>query len=401
MHATIDLIYFNAGGGHRAAALALEAVAREQGRPWCLRKVNLFEVLDPEDRFRRITGMAPEALYNKRLSTGWTLGLSQELKVLQGIIRLGHPSMLRRLQQHWLRSDPDLIVSLVPNFNRAMRESAAAALPGVPYVTVMTDMADHPPHFWIEPGGDQHVICGTPKAASQALGAGLPAHRVHRTSGMIVRPDFYHPIGLDRAAALHHLGLDPGRPTGLVMFGGEGSMAMLDIAQRLSDVQLILMCGRHPSLQQELRDLARQKASAPRAIVGFTSEVRQHMMLADFFIGKPGPGCLSEAVQQGLPVITFRNAWTMPQERYNTDWVIENGLGLVIRSTRRLEAAVRQLVDQLDGFKARVRCMDNRAVFEVPDILDRLLAGSQRSGSALDVTALTSASGSIRPTQAS
>lgn len=401
MHATIDLIYFNAGGGHRAAALALEAVAKEQGRPWSLRRVNLFEVLDPEDRFRRITGMAPEALYNKRLSTGWTLGLSQELKVLQGIIRLGHPSMMRRLQQHWLRSDPDLIVSLVPNFNRAMRESAAAALPGVPYVTVMTDMADHPPHFWIEPGGDQHVICGTPKAASQALSAGVPAHCVHRTSGMIVRPDFYHPTGLDRAANLQHLGLDPRQPTGIVMFGGEGSMAMLDIAQRLSEVQLILMCGRHPSLQQELHDLTRQKASAPRAIVGFTSEVRQHMMLADFFIGKPGPGCLSEAVQQGLPVITFRNAWTMPQERYNTDWVVENGLGLVIRSTRRLGAAVKQLLDQLDDYKARVRCMDNRAVFEIPDILDRLLARSQGPGSTLDVTALTSAGGSIRPTQAS
>jgi len=27
---TIDLIYFNAGGGHRAAAMALEAVMRER-----------------------------------------------------------------------------------------------------------------------------------------------------------------------------------------------------------------------------------------------------------------------------------------------------------------------------------------------------------------------------------
>lgn len=399
MQPTIDLMYFNAGGGHRAAALALEAIAREQSRPWRVRRVNLFEVLDPDDRFRRITGMAPEALYNKRLSTGWTLGLAQELKLLQGMIRLGHPSMMRRLQQHWLRSDPDLIVSLVPNFNRAMRASAAAALPGVPYVTVLTDMADHPPHFWIEPGIGQHVVCGTPRAAQQALLAGLPAHCIHRSSGMILRPDFYHPITLDRAAARAQLGLDPGRPTGIVMFGGEGSMAMLDIAQRLPEVQLILMCGHHPVLARELRELGAQKGSAPRAIVDFTPEVRRHMMLADFFIGKPGPGCLSEAVQQGLPVITFRNAWTMPQERYNTDWVLENGLGLVIRSTRRLEAAVQALLSNLEDFKARVRCIDNRAVFEIPDILDRLLADSARPGGALDVTALTSPVGSIQPSQ--
>ena len=57
---TIDLVYFNAGGGHRSAALALQEVIREQGRPWNVRLVNLLEVLDPEHKFRKYTGMAPE-----------------------------------------------------------------------------------------------------------------------------------------------------------------------------------------------------------------------------------------------------------------------------------------------------------------------------------------------------
>jgi hypothetical protein len=73
---TITLIYFNAGGGHRAAALALEDVMRQQERPWKVRLVNLTEVLDPNDAFRKLTGFAPEDLYNKRLARGWTLGLA-------------------------------------------------------------------------------------------------------------------------------------------------------------------------------------------------------------------------------------------------------------------------------------------------------------------------------------
>ena len=96
---TIDLIYFNAGGGHRAAAMALEAVMREQGRPWRVRCVNLFEMLDPAERFRRITGVAPEDLYNLRLATGWTVGLAQELKLLQGLIRIGHGAIVRRVSE--------------------------------------------------------------------------------------------------------------------------------------------------------------------------------------------------------------------------------------------------------------------------------------------------------------
>ena len=57
---TIDLIYFNAGGGHRASALALEAALRRQAPSWQVRLVNLFEVLDPQDKFRAVTGSGPE-----------------------------------------------------------------------------------------------------------------------------------------------------------------------------------------------------------------------------------------------------------------------------------------------------------------------------------------------------
>ncbi|HSV71839.1 MAG TPA: glycosyltransferase [Methylibium sp.] len=372
--ATIDLVYFNAGGGHRASALALQASIAQLGLPWTVRLVNLFELLDPNEAFRRVTGFAPEAVYNQRLARGWTLGLAQELKVLQAAIRFAHPTLLRVLTQHWAASEPDLVVSLVPNFNRAMGEAVAAALPGVPYVTVLTDLADHPPSFWIEPGIAQHVVCGTPQAVAQARAAGLPAERIHASSGMILRPAFYAPRRTDRAAERGRLGLDPERPTGLVMFGGQGSKAMLGIAAALHDTPLILVCGHNDKLAAKLRALP---ASAPRHVVGFTADIPAQMQLADFFIGKPGPGSVSEAVQQGLPVIVVRNAWTMPQERYNAQWVRDNGLGLVLPSFKGVRAAAAELVAGLDGYRAALARIDNRAVFELPAILARLLEASR------------------------
>jgi len=79
---------------------------------------------------------------------------------------------VRLLQQHWLAAEPDMVVSLIPNFNRALCESLASVLPDVPYVTALTDLADHPPHFWIEEGLNQDLVCGTAKAVQQALTAG-------------------------------------------------------------------------------------------------------------------------------------------------------------------------------------------------------------------------------------
>ena len=386
---TIDLIYFNAGGGHRASALALEAALRRQAPTWQVRLVNLFEVLDPQDKFRAITGSGPEDWYNKRLARGWTLGMTQELKLLQAAIRLGHPLLVRQLQQHWLRTEPDLVVSLVPNFNRALYQSVASTLPGVPYVTLLTDLADLPPNFWIEADQPQHFICGTPRAAEQARQLGHDAARIHTTSGMIIRPEFYAPISVDRSAERLRLGLDPARPTGLVLFGGHGSKAMLGIAQRLATTQLILICGHNKALAARLRELPQL---APRLVVAFTADIPHYMRLADFFIGKPGPGSISEAVQQGLPVIVVDNAWTMPQERYNAEWVRENGLGVVHGSFRTIDRAVARLLDGFDTFQASVRRVDNRALFEAPEILDRILRqASEPVRAPADAAALDSA----------
>jgi len=366
----IDFIYFDAGGGHRSAATALKSVIDSQNRPWDIRLVNLQEVLDVLDVFRKITGIRLEDIYNLMLAKGWTLGSAQGLQFMHGVIRLYHRPAVRVLTQYWKDTRPDMVVSLVPNFNRAMYQSLRAALPEVPYVTILTDFADYPPHFWIERGQDQFLVCGTEKAVEQARALGHSRDRIFATSGMILRPRFYEPVTVDRAAERVWLGLDPARPTGLVLFGGQGSKVMLEIAKRLRDTQLILICGRNQKLAEQLKALP---TNAAHFVEGFTQEVPYYMHLADFFIGKPGPGSISEAVAMKLPVIVERNAWTLPQERYNADWVREHHAGMVVPNFRQIDRAVREMLGSLDTYRASVAQIQNRAVFEIPEILAKLL----------------------------
>jgi hypothetical protein len=82
----------------------------------------------------------------------------------------------------------------------------------------------------------------------------------------------------------------------------------------------------------------------------------------------------------GLPVITFDNAWTMPQERYNTRWIEQQQLGMVLRAQRDLAAAVPALIEQLPEFRQRVAEVPNRAVFEVVDTFERLMQGAEALG---------------------
>jgi 1,2-diacylglycerol 3-beta-galactosyltransferase len=389
MKTKIALVYVDSGGGHRAAAEALAAAIREQHRPWELELISIQDLLDPIDFIRRFTGIRFQDVYNIMLRRGWTAGMQFLIPLAHLLIRCFHRQEVEVLERYWRGLRPDLVVSLIPHYNRALRESLGRARPGAPFVTVLTDIADYPPHFWIE-RLDQYVVCGSARAVEQALEIGMPADRILRASGMILHPRFYTPLPTDRRAARERLGLDPDRPTGLVLFGGEGSGEMRKIVRALNRpeerVQLILLCGRNEALARELRALPRH---IPMFVEGFTREVPAYMELADFFIGKPGPGSISEALAKHLPAIVQRNAWTMAHERYNAQWVEERGAGIAIRSFRRqIRGAVEKLLapENYERYRRCAAALENRAVYEIPEMLEAILQaqrGTAASGTRL------------------
>ena len=153
---------------------------------------------------------------------------------------------------------------------------------------------------------------------------------------------------------------------------------MLKIAQALqqspAEVQMIMICGHSQKLANELRQI---RASKPMFVEGFTKQVDYYMSLADFFIGKPGPGSIAEALHFNLPVIVERNKSTMPQERYNTEWVTENECGVVLKNFDEINGAVQHLLEgsTLERLRGNVSKHKNRAVYEAVEILAKLMDG--------------------------
>jgi Glycosyltransferase family 28 C-terminal domain len=375
----IHVVFHDGGGGHRNAAVALQAIAAQQQRPWQVELIQFQELTDQLDVLRKLTGIRIQEQYNVLLQNGWTLGSVYLLRLLQATIRAFHRQLVHLLEKFWREKPADLLVSVIPHFNRELCQSWSKIYPGRPFVTLITDLADFPPRFWIEPLEEQYIIAGTERAAEQARALGHDAAHIFRTSGMILRPDFYTPDHSDPIALRKELSLRPDLTTAIVLFGGHGSKVMLDITRSLDaaqlPLQLILICGRNEELAAKFNA---QAWRIPIKVIGFTKEIHKLMRAADFLIGKPGPGSIAEAMVRKLPVLIECNAWTLPQERYNAEWVAEKRVGIVLGSFRQVVSGVQRMLEPaaLAEFRENVAALENRAIFEIPEILDKLLRES-------------------------
>jgi Glycosyltransferase family 28 C-terminal domain len=385
----LTIVFHHAGGGHRNAAEAVKSTLTTQEQPWDVELLDIQELLDTLDLIKRFTGIRIQDTYNLILRKGWTRFTPQLLRILQGTIHVYHKPIVKVLRGYWADHPTDMVLSVIPHFNREIADSLREDTPGKngrkrwPFVTLITDLADYPPRFWIE-RESEYIIAGTQRASAQAVAMGHPADHIFETSGMVLKPKFYDEksfalSGSERVAERKRLGLDPECRTGIVLFGGHGSSVMVDIVKRIdqsgAEVQLILICGHNQKLEAEIKALPTRK---PKLVLGFTQNVEHYMALADFFIGKPGPGSISEALQFHLPVIVECNNKTLPQERYNAEWIAQEGFGIVVPTFRQIAPAVQRLIDPatFDQFLHNTNTYSNRALFEVAKILEKCHAAN-------------------------
>jgi len=388
--ARILVLYTDSGYGHIATARALEAhLAAERG--WRVQCVDVYrEILTGLDPFRALTGMSGPDVYNEyALRRGHTRLLWPVIAAGSSVaIRLGSPFVVRRLAA-WLRQHRcDMVVSVMPLINGAIAAALRRAALGVPFVTVVTDFCEPIHAAWIQ-NRAQHVVCGTAKCRAQARRFGLPESHILQARGLVVSPRFGRladALTPERAAAARAaLGLAPGLPTGLMMFGGRGADRMLDYARAVESsalpVQMIYACGTNDAISGRIGSLP---GARKRHVAGFTDAIESLMAACDFFVGKPGPGAISEAMVMNLPLALEIGSRLLAQERYNARWAQAIGAAVAFRDEPGLVEAIAGLIapGRLTAMRRAIARHPNTAIFDLPDLLDSVFARHRAAQSA-------------------
>jgi len=379
-----------AGGGHLAAASALDEAWRALRPGDTIERVDLLKFFSPlhrkihSDGYVKLVERAPELW-------GMMFAKTDNPRTARGITKLkrAFPSNSRaRFARHVKHFAPDVVLCThyLPletlghlRAKTARRQARDSTGPGArcktasPFtVSVVTDFEAHA--LWMDSCVDLYCVAAEEtKARLVARGAGKES---------VIATGI--PIGArfdgkpDLKAVRQACGLRDDQPVLLVLSGGFGMGPVAEILAELDKVpgqfQTVVVTGRNEELR---RELAAQDRKHPTHVLGFASNMHDLMSVADLVITKPGGLTSSEALAMGKPLFILN---PIPgQEAANSDFLLERGAAAKVNRVEDLPYRLSQLIGSkklADMAKAAKALGRPRAAHQIcREVVERMRAG--------------------------
>jgi len=351
-----------AGGGHVAAAAALEEAWRALRPDDAVERVDLIKFFSPlhkkmyADGYVQIVERAPELW-------GLLFGKTDNPKVARRLSKLRRifPSNSRKKFTDYLkRFKPDAVlcthyapletlgllktseggVPRRPNLmdkmgTRGARPSESYKHPFV--VSIVTDFEAHA--LWMDACVDLYCVAAEETKARLIARGARPENAV--ATGIPIAAKFS--AKPDARAVRKTLGLRDDLPVLLVLSGGFGMGPVAEIVAELDKVpqpfQTVVVTGRNEALR---RELATQTRKHPTHVLGFVTNMHELMAVAGLILTKPGGLTSSEALALGKPLFILN---PIPgQEAANSDFLLERGAAAKVNRVEDLPFRIKQLL---------------------------------------------------------
>jgi len=351
-----------AGGGHIAAAAALDEAWRALRPDDVVERIDLIKFFSPlhrkvyADGYVKLVERAPELW-------GFIFGKTDNPKAARRMnkLRRALPGKSRgRFVRHLKQFKPDAVlcthylpletlgllktsegrVTRVPNQLKKLgtcvtRPSENWMQPFV--VSIVTDFEAHA--LWMDAGVDLYCVAAE-ETKARIVARGATAGSVVATGIPIAARFSAKP---DARAVRKNHGLRDDLPVLLVLSGGFGMGPVAEILAELDKVprpfQTIVVTGRNEDLR---RKLAAQDRKHPTHVLGFASNLHELMAVSEIIITKPGGLTSSEALALGKPLFILN---PIPgQEAANSDFLLEHGAAAKVNRVEDLPFRIEQLL---------------------------------------------------------
>ncbi len=329
-----------AGGGHLAAAAALEEAWRALRPDDVVDQVDLAKFFSPlhrkivSDGYVRLVNHAPE-LWGMMFAKTDKPQMAQALNRVRAIF----PSNSRgRFERYVKEFGPEVVLCThyfpLETLNRLRRKRGGLRPLAV---SVVTDFEAHA--LWMDTCVDLYCVAAD-ETKARLVARGAVAENVVVTGIPISRRFLAKP---NTKAVRKSLGLRDDLPVLLVPSGGFGMGPVGKILVELDKVerpfQTVVVTGRNQELR---RDLAAQDRKHPTQVLGFATNMHELMAVAALIITKPGGLTSSEALAMGKPLFILN---PIPgQEAANSDFLLEHGAAAKVNRVEDLPYRLEQLL---------------------------------------------------------
>lgn len=366
----------SAGGGHVAAAAAIEEAWKE---------------IRPSDRLARLDVMDFTSALSRHVHHRTYVQVIEHVPELFGLVfnKTDNPELVTRLQR-FRRSfarrvnrpfvaeiqsfRPDILVCthyLASEIAGALKARDADFRAFV--ACAVTDFEAHA--LWMEAAVDLYCVAAE-ETRSSLIARGVPADKLVVT-GIPIARKFAKPV--DAAAVRRQLGLRDDLPVLLLLGGGLGVGPMADVLGQLdrveADFQVVAVAGRNEELR---RDLAARDYRHPVRVLGFAGNMHELMTASALVVSKPGGLTTSEALALGRPLFIIN---PIPgQEAANSDYLLERGAAVKVNRLQDIAPRLRKLLaaNQLPALSRAAAALGRPD--SAPDLCRTVLAAAAAAG---------------------
>jgi 1,2-diacylglycerol 3-beta-galactosyltransferase len=337
------------GGGHRAAARAIEFALNERyPGQFTSELVDCWKDYTPFPLSTMPDVYTPWINYGQP-SYSALFWLNDHLISAGNSSRLFARQMYPRMKKLYTEHPADIVVCVHSVFVRPAVYALRRMKLQAPFITVITDYA-WPTVLWYDKQVDR-CLTPTEPAHERGFRLGLREKQL-RLTGAPVHPKFTK-VKLTREEAKRQLGWSTDRPAVLMVGGGAGMGPLIRTARLIDEqklpIQLVVVAGRNDSMKARLEAYSWHDRKHVH-LYGFVDNMEVLMTAADLLITKAGPATITEAAIVGLPMVI---SGAIPfQESPNTQYVVKKGAALHAPGPRRVAETVAEIFSD-DGTRLR------------------------------------------------
>jgi UDP-N-acetylglucosamine:LPS N-acetylglucosamine transferase len=350
----IHILYTKAGGGHITTARVLGQYLNALLLDNEIKLIDAYDIDNAKKSFLYSYGVI---FYNELCKTkGFYRWIQYPYHLLSTFLVKIFPHAIFKNAYNVIQLEqPDIVISVMPFINIYMAKKLDSTK--INFITIMTEFSEAWPGMWFAPQTKQTFFFPKSILTEQYnnISNALPISSIISGESLSLNIEYKKP--------------DIGIFVITVIYGSQGSSAMLEIAKSLNKVrvkiEVYFICGHDQKTFGKIMNL---KTSYTKTLYGFTYDVAKLFKLSDVVIMKPGALTIVEALEaQTIPLVES-NMFSLVQEYQNVNWLLKNKYGLSFRSPKHLVCLLNNLLpdeELLRQYQSNIGLYNNNALIKI------------------------------------